>query len=277
MFEHMQNSAEKKLKFETISLPGGDEMICCPERGGIIVSVKILGKEILYLEEDTLYDASKNVRGGVPVLFPNAGPIPDTFKNTELGGLEQHGFARQQEWIWRKKENGVEMILHANPQTRKVYPYGFTFSQFSGFAKDGSFEIKNTVENPDTERGMPVSFGLHPYFRVSNERKKDIKFDFPGGDYVIKNFDKWANGKSISIDNPLVPLEVAIPGVGNLVFNISPEYKRIWVWSMPGKDFICIEPVMRDKGGIISNPEMVKPDSKYSAKMNIKLREDKSV
>ena len=118
---------------------------------------------------------------------------------------------------------------------------------------------------------MPVSSGFHPYFKVSREEKKNIIFNFEGGELVKEQIEKWANGKAVSIENPNKPIEIKIPGLGSLVFDISKEYKRIWVWSMEGKDFICIEPVMRDKGGIIEDPEKIKPKEKHSSSFNISL------
>ena len=66
-------------------------------------------------------------------------------------------------------------------------------------------------------------------------------------------------------------MEVQIPNLGKLTFKVSPEYKKIWIWSQPGKDFICIEPVMRDVGGIIDDPEKVKSNQKFSANLNLSL------
>jgi len=261
---------KKEFKFEMIRLPSGDELICCPQRGGIITSLKFQGKEVLYLDENTLRDTTVNVKGGIPVLFPNAGPIPDESKNSELRNLEQHGFARKKEWQRITENNEIETVLKSDKETKEVYPYDFCLSLISKFQEDGSFMITQQVLNLGQE-DMPISFGLHPYFKVPNELKKDIEFNFPGGDFVKENLEKWANGEAVKIDNPNTPMKVQIPGLGTLVFEISPEYKRIWVWSQPGKDFFCFEPVMGDKGTIITDPAMVKPFQQYSASMNIML------
>jgi hypothetical protein len=39
-----------------------------------------------------------------------------------------------------------------------------------------------------------------------------------------------------------------------------------------GKDFICIEPVMRDIGGIITEPVIIKPESTHLSSFNIMLK-----
>jgi galactose mutarotase-like enzyme len=256
------------FNIETFTTPLGSEVSYCAERG-IIVSVKFNGQEVLFLDEATLQDLKSNVKGGIPVLFPNAGPIPEELKTTELSQLEQHGFARKQKWESTKTTEGIDSVLRANDETKKNYPYNFELSLISKFKKDGSFNVVERVENLEADKNMPVSFGLHPYFKVSSESKKNIKFNFIGGKFIEENAEKWINGEAVKIDNPNTPMEVIIPGLGTLIFTISPEYKRVWVWSQPGKDFICIEPVMRDKGGIITDPQLVKPREKYSATLNV--------
>jgi len=49
----------------------------CPQRGGIITEFVIDGHEQLFLKKETLYDRSKNVRGGIPVLFPISGQLEE--------------------------------------------------------------------------------------------------------------------------------------------------------------------------------------------------------
>jgi len=67
-------------------------------------------------------------------------------------------------------------------------------------------------------------------------------------------------------------MEINIPGLGILIFNIDKGYKRIWIWSQTDKDFICIEPVMRDKGGLVNDPEKIKPGETFSATFNLNLK-----
>jgi len=46
-----------------------------PERGGIITSLGLQSKELLFLNETTLHDKQKNIRGGIPILFPISGQL----------------------------------------------------------------------------------------------------------------------------------------------------------------------------------------------------------
>ncbi len=271
---NIEGKQNKKIKTESIKTPQGESAYSC-ERGGIITSIKLKGKEILYMDQETFENTEGNVKGGVPILFPNAGPIPDEIKTEEFANLKQHGFAREsKKWTSKKTKDGFSETLKADKDTEKSYPYNFELSVNGNFEENGSFTITQLVKNLEKEKDLPVSSGFHPYFKVPNEEKKNIEFNFEGGDFVKENIDKWANGKAVHIDNPNTPVEVVIPSLGTLVFNIGKEYKKIWVWSMPDKDFVCVEPVMRNKGGIIEDPEKVKPGETLSLKFNIELKEE---
>ncbi len=260
-----------KFKIETISTTQGNELFISPERGGIITSLKLNNTEVLYLDTETFQNKDENVRGGIPILFPNSGIIPLQLKNLKFPELKQHGFARNNEWSFEKTDRGFIETLKSNFNTRKIFPYNFELKVEGLFENDNSLTLIQSVENKEEAKELPVSYGLHPYFKVLSSLKCDINFNFIGGDYIKQNFDKWSNGNSISIDNPGVPMEVEIPNLGTLILSASKEYHNIWVWSQPEKDFICIEPIMRDVGGIISNPELVKPMDTFSSSFNIKL------
>lgn len=74
------------------------EAAVSPERGAIVTHLRIGEQEILFLDRATFEDPVKNVRGGVPILFPFAGRLSDDQfvpANTRIG---QHGFARNKPW-----------------------------------------------------------------------------------------------------------------------------------------------------------------------------------
>ncbi|MBP6925450.1 MAG: hypothetical protein KBC22_00090 [Candidatus Pacebacteria bacterium] len=233
----------QELHIETITTSRGDEVSFCPQRGGMVTSLKFQGREVLYFDESTFYNRDTSVRGGIPILFPNAGIIPEGAQNSELSNLKRHGFARDMEWDFQKESRGFSESLVSNAETKKVFPYDFKLSLRGEFQDDGSFTLYQKIENLDT-RDLPVSSGLHPYFKVDPSNKRNVQFDFPGGEIIKGNTDQWASGETVCIDNPSTPMSMTIPNMGTLVLQLSPEYEKIWVWSMPEKDFICIEPVM---------------------------------
>ena len=271
--EKFEQKGSPQLRIETIKNPEGNEVSCCPERGGIVTSIKLQGKEVLYLDEETLKNKDVNVKGGVPIPFPNAGPIPDEIKTEELKNLKQHGFARELKWKLEKELDGFKETLISDQKTKEFYPYDFNLELDVHLENDNSITFVQKVENTGKENNIPISSGFHPYFKIPSEEKKNIEFNFKGGDLVKEQIEKWANGKAVSIENHNESIEIKIPNLGTLVFNILKEYKRIWIWSMGGKDFICVEPVMRDKGGIVLDPEKIKPGEKHQSSFNISLKQ----
>lgn len=271
-----KNNFEKGiLKIKSIEGLNNSNVSYCPERGGIITSIKFGGKEILYLDEGTFRDTKGNVKGGVPILFPNAGPITES---SDFPNLEQHGFARKSEWKNENTEEGFKETLVTDKETIKMYPYDFKFSVSGRFEKDGSFTMIQEIENKEENKDLPISMGLHPYFKVPNNRKGDIKFNFEGGKFIEGQVETWANGKAVSVDNPKIKdpcavMEINMPSLGTLTIDASLEYKKIWIWSMPDKDFVCIEPVMRNKNGLVEDPKKIKPKETFLASVNFKFKE----
>lgn len=245
---------------------GENSMAVAPLRGGIISSLTLGGRELLYMKQETFADPTKNVKGGIPVLFPNAGPVDDP-----RFYLKQHGFARtSDEWAYIPGHDGHSFKEVLDTPASVDYPYESTVMIEAALQEDGSARITQTALNRGSEP-MPVAMGLHPYFAVPAGRKAEVRFDFPGGEVAGKESAVWMEGGTVSIDNPGTPLTVHIPGVGTLTLQVSPEFKKIWVWSLPGEDFICIEPVMRDVNGISTDPELVAPGASVSGTLSIQF------
>lgn len=61
-----------------VELTHGDvRAMVVPARGALVASLQVAGRDVLYLDRATLDDPTKNVRGGIPVLFPFAGKLAD--------------------------------------------------------------------------------------------------------------------------------------------------------------------------------------------------------
>ncbi|MDD2516509.1 MAG: hypothetical protein PHF26_04825, partial [Candidatus Gracilibacteria bacterium] len=117
---------------------------------------------------------------------------------------------------------------------------------------------------------LPVSSGLHPYFKVKTEDKKQIEFLLNWNNKVETDFESRSIGGTDSINNP-GSFQVFMPGIGKLQFAYSGLYKKVWIRSEEGKDFVCIEPVMNNKGGLIDNPQIIKPGENLVLENSISL------
>ncbi|MBZ4666061.1 aldose epimerase [Mahella sp.] len=248
--------------FETYKLGDDDTFIkVVPDRGGIITSFFYKGKMILYLEPETLYDVSKNIRGGIPVLFPICGWLQDEcYKIDGISyNMPQHGLARRAKWTVIDSfvgEHGVDMTLcfKSNEQTKKSYPFDFRLI-YRYELTDNGLAIHQSYIN-DSDKDMPFYAGFHPYFYTSDKtalafdtgalhfwdsvdgRLKDIKdpnnIDFSAPEVNMILLDAHARG--VSMTNKADGWVVSL--------NYDDIFKYVVIWSLEGKNFVCIEPWM---------------------------------
>ena len=169
--------SDNKLNIETIR-KGNNSMSFCPKRGGIVTSIVLNGVEILYLDQATFEDRTQNVKGGIPIMFPNAGALPEgVIIPAELKDLKQHGFARQSDrWCGVNNDHiYFEELVH-DTESLKAFPFRFKLGLYGEVIETGACLIETDIWNPDVHRFLPVSMGLHPYFKVPSGTKKDIAF-----------------------------------------------------------------------------------------------------
>ena len=215
-------------------------------KGGHIDSCIINGVEILY---PFFWDEAKP-KGGMPYMFPNAGPLTDTEKQISGFLLEQHGFGRRSHW--ELEEPSGDQILRFSAS--ESFPFSGEVRLRIKIWEKGEVrfiqKIKNTGKN-----ALPLSTGLHPYFRIPKGNKDEIIWNFVGAEEVVSEKETWKNGGTGKYEMPSNgQIQVMIPEIGTLQLDSSSRYKKFWVWSMKDMDFVCIEPTMGDEGAIVHNP-----------------------
>ena len=152
--------------WEYIQVDSGNRIRVVPERGGLITEWKIDDKEILYFDKDRFNQKTKSVRGGMPILFPICGELPDDkfFCKGDNFTMKQHGFARNLPWEIHllKDKQGFNLRLCADSITYSNYPYSFQIDMEVRMILS-TLDIKVNIQNTGTDI-LPFSFGLHPYF-----------------------------------------------------------------------------------------------------------------
>lgn len=228
------------MAFETLRIQHGDvsaEIV--PERGAIVSALKVRGKDVLYMDKSTLEDGTKNVRGGIPVLFPYAGKLVDEVFVPAGTKMKQHGFGRNKAWpAVEKSASRVRLLLKQDADTAAQYPYKFS-AEYTVFILPNGLQVELLVGN-DGDKPLPVSPGWHPYFNCPAAQKGAVT-----GDVAGLTADKLGNDKEF--DFGLVPPKAGranfnVPGLGKLLISFTPVLKHMQFWSQPGKDFICLEP-----------------------------------
>jgi galactose mutarotase-like enzyme len=225
-----------------------------PARGAIATRFRVGDREILYLDEATLLDPKKNVRGGIPVLFPTPGKLEgDRFERGDVrGSMKQHGFARDLPWAVAETSDRdsaqATLVLVANDATRAAFPWDFRISiTFSLAAARLRLDVR--VENGST-RTMPFAFGVHPYFQVANKARAQIAtkatraFDNVAKKVVpIDGFDLTAHELDLHLLDHFGTESALSFGDGSRVaIRGSAEMTRWVVWTVEGKDYVCLEP-----------------------------------
>jgi galactose mutarotase-like enzyme len=227
-----------------------------PERGGIVTSWQLRGQEMFYLDTERYANPSLSVRGGIPILFPICGNLPDNTytHNGHTYTLKQHGFARELPWevIDRITQDRVAITLglDSNDQTRQVYPFDFQV-RFTYALQGDALEIHQQYTNTSSE-AMPFATGLHPYFAVADKSK--LKVDIPATQYQSKQdpaaqpFSGQFDFEQEEIDVALRPLSrqdaVVTDGDRHLQLKVEYDssYSTLVFWAVEGKDFYCLEP-----------------------------------
>ena len=156
--------------WEYVNPETGDRLRIIPERGGIVSEWRCGEREVLYFDQERYADPAKSIRGGIPVLFPICGNLPGDLLQVKGVDhtLKQHGFARNLPWQLQllDDQSGVRLSLSSTDDTLAAYPFVFVV-EMEVRPVAMALEISTTIHNR-SDQPMPFSFGLHPYFNVSD-------------------------------------------------------------------------------------------------------------
>lgn len=246
----------------SVILEGGESLAeIVPARGGLVARFRVGDDELLFLDESTLADPAKNVRGGIPVLFPFAGPLEgDAYSlDGKTWKLPQHGFARTLPWevvATSADENGARLTMRlvSNDATRAVFPREFELS-IEVVLLAGALRLETTIANR-SEQPLPHALGLHPYFRVADKAEVAVAtdaselFDAVAGqrrayeqpDFTVEELD-WrlvdhSLPGSLLKRRPLRPIRL----------NWFDPFSTLVLWTLGGRDFVCVEPWVSQAG-----------------------------
>ncbi len=254
----------------------------CPERGGVITNWVSDGKEILYFDEKRFMDNTKSIRGGIPILFPICGNINSSSSvfGKDYLQLMQHGFARDLSWQYclNDSEKSLCLFLNESQTTKKYYPFDFEL-RVEVTIKINCLEFEITIHNK-TDIVMPINFGLHPYFNISDFKNLDF----------IDNPVNCQNQKKNILSNTLDELKNINLGVDLLMYTSGKSAFRDEVlkrqvtlnhpypfdlgviWSDPPRKMICLEPWTSPRNSIVDGFRNIMITSNHSQKFNASIQ-----
>ncbi|WML49026.1 aldose epimerase [Neobacillus sp. PS3-34] len=254
-----------------------------PERGGIITNLGLQGKELLFLNEATLHDKQKNIRGGIPILFPISGQLENG--EYEWNGttykMKNHGFARDLPWQVKDIKTGsdeasITMKLESNSETLTSYPFQFTLI-FKYILHNNKLTIEQEYQNHSKEE-MPIYAGFHPYFKTTT---KQLKIDTDATEYLdyndmeFKKFSKVIDidqKESYALKTKTGAFQFFLDDIGssiNLTYN--PDFPYVVLWSEEGKDFVCVEPWMAKTDELNRKEELTRISPNESLQTSIAI------
>lgn len=261
-----------------------------PERGGIMSSFIIKGKDLMYFKNDLFKQKGDyEIRaGGNPVLFPICG----TISNNEYSvmdkkySLKSHGFAWLRKWQvklpYDKNDSKITLIFKSDDETLEVYPFDYEI-QYTYELSDNALMIDMCFINNDN-KVMPFYAGFHPFFKVTE--KQNLKFDINADSYTdyedkVRNFDGIIDFNK-HIDNVYKlnkPTQgkyihtMIDPGLNRkLIIETPKDFEYVVVWTMEDRDFVCVEPWMAPPDAMNSGYSLKKinPGEKYNTYIKIK-------
>ncbi|WP_413307712.1 aldose epimerase [Bacillus sp. 1P10SD] len=259
-----------------------------PERGGIITNYGVNGEEILFLNKETLYDFKKNIRGGIPILFPISGQLENGEYewNGAVYQMKNHGVARNHPWevldthIDETKAS-ITLRLRSNEETRTEYPFDFEVLYTYTLTPDELY-IDQAYQNV-SGAAMPIYAGFHPYFKTAS---KNLVYHTDAKTYLDYNDMKTKSiQSSLDLTNKkesLVLLDAIEKEISfklpdrqmSLTMTYGEEFKYVVLWTEQDQEFVCVEPWMAMTDELNQKKElvMVNPGETLQTTLTISIK-----
>ncbi len=249
----------------------------CPDRGGLITNWTCKGEKILYFDEERFLKKNLSIRGGIPILFPICGNTDSNIPIFESNclNLPQHGFARDIKWDFNlNKENySLNLSLKDSQFTRQYYPFSFEV-KLEVIIEINALIFEAEIINYSNNI-MPISFGLHPYFNISDF--KNIKFE----NYPLICLDQTQNKlqlTSYALNHVHKGIDLLMYSAGSLSFkdyflgrkitlNNPYPFDISVIWSNPPRNMICMEPWTSPRNSLIDGVRRIIIPSNSSKKL----------
>lgn len=264
---------QEQYKIYTLSDTASDSWLeVVPERGGIATKWGVNGRELLYLDAERFTHPELTVRGGIPILFPICGNLPNnvyTYQDREYT-LKQHGFARDLPWevISQSTEDAASITLQltSNEQTKQVYPFDFTLAFTYQLTQD-TLKILQSYTNHSAEP-MLFSAGFHPYFAV--EDKSQLEFAIPASEYTDQRTREiFAYRNHLDLEQDELDLAFSYMSANfarvvdfrtetQIYLQFAPEFNTFVFWTVKEKPFYCIEPWTAGRNALNTSDRIIK-------------------
>lgn len=273
--------------------------------GATVSSLVLNGMERLFFNESEDGYSKSSSLAGIPILFPWANRLSEwkiplnkntdetnlskandfhfiESKNradifTDSNGLPIHGFLLKRDWqLIEQSGRHLRMRFEATEADQLIFPFAYSLEvAFSLF--ENKLQIRFLIENGN--QSLPVSFGFHPYFRLSAlcDSVKDVRLYLPLESHIDTNsnliptgscdpihgfwpssmngarrFTELDDGFFLQQQEAGQNYEIRIEGPkSKLRLTLSSEFQVTVIYSPANQDFVCIEPMTAPTNGLL--------------------------
>jgi len=248
--------------------------------------MKIRGHEVLWHPGASFEEWVANPRtGGIPLLAPWANRLEGDFFQAngkrhalkpvlgnlarDANGLPIHGllrYASQWQTIHQDQSSVTSRLdFWRVPDWMQQFPFGHALEVTHRVSEEG-LEVRLTVENQSSER-LPVSFGWHPYFRLTDSPRDEWRMRIAAREQVVLSDRMLPTGErkpnpfpdpcplhGRSFDDQFTTLtrqDFAILGrEQKLSVRFGPRYPVATVYTPSDSQFVCIEPMTAETNAL---------------------------
>lgn len=288
-----------------ITLASGDlEATFVPELNMLGTSLRLGGEEFVSLEGGTSRYRSRSTTG-IPLLAPWANRLAGwSYRaagrrvdlsgrdlTTDPNGLPIHGTMWGEPWeIQTLSARGRTARLHTvfayeRPDLLAAFPYPHWLEM--AIANDGrSLSISTTIR-PTGDRGVPVSFGFHPYLRLPSGRRSNWRLILPERGHLALDDHMIPTGRVEAEPPEFLPIgrrtfddgyeltagrTFGLESAGHhLSVRFGAGYPFAQVYAPSGEAFVCLEPMAAPTNALASDAcPVVEPGGTFTARFSIR-------
>lgn len=284
-----------------IALADGDlRLELLPDLGAAVATLTFQGRDVLRPTPPGVDDPFETAAF---VLAPFANRIADGHfrvgnrelripRNAPGQAHPLHGHAWRQPWRVESATGDRAVLSFEHPGDS--WPWHYTVTQILLLRGD-SLEVSLSIENQDTTP-MPVGLGWHPYFHKSPgaQLKTHVEGVWLTDDEFLPvrlahgtRFGQWGRGDVVTRPELIDHCHTGWPGVAEillpeqrlrLALTASRALRWLHIYSPPGKDFFCIEPVSQMPNAVnrsappaITGQRLLAPAERFDARVTLSV------
>ncbi len=309
MYELTKEAFGKYTRYTLYNPLNGHAFSVVPERGANVLDIRFFKKSILdgYQTPEEL-EAAKWGKSVLLFPFPNR---LDRGKYTWQGKQYEfpinnaatenaiHGFVRDEafevEYVFLAKDEASILCSYTYGGERPYYPFPFALEVEFSIHDNGTFTLETACRNLH-DGPIPVGFGWHPYFRLT-DRADQHRMQLPACEMVEINermiptgkrsvfgtFQKKKTTGDTFLDNCFHNLssgssyKLALDAAGRsvVVKASGRQFPFFQVFTPPHRESIALEPMTCNVDAFNNGDGLITlaPDKEWKAKMEVKFEE----